>query len=225
MSITNSAQGDWRSAPKVKVWEQSLADAGCKLNSLKLLQGLYKRDGSLLFALVEANAQDEGGKPLLPYALLRGAAVVIVPCLEIEGTTERQFLMVRQRRIAHGRISLEFPAGMLDQKVDDAAGIALTELKEETGLVFRREDLVSLSDKALYSSPGLSDESIYYFACNKKMSAQEAQALHGSLMGAEHEGEFIHLALMDAKTALAETDSLQTTLGFELFFARYSELR
>ena len=77
---------------------------------------------------VESLAADGGGKA--SFVTLESANwVTIVP--ELEGR-ESRFLIVRQYRHGSGRISLEFPAGMMD-KGESPADAAARELLEETG--------------------------------------------------------------------------------------------
>lgn len=220
MSGVNEAMESWRLAPKVVTWEKSLRAAGCTLQNLELLRGLYKRNGSLLFALVKATGTDPEGRPLLPYALLRGPACVVVPAITVAETGEVKFLMVRQRRMGHGREALEFPAGMLDETLHDPLGVAQRELQEETGLEVGAHGFFLLHPHALYSSPGLSDESIWFYGCQLTLSQAACEALHGSLAGEAHEGEHIEVALMRAEEIVAHTDSLQTLLALRLFEAK-----
>jgi 8-oxo-dGTP pyrophosphatase MutT (NUDIX family) len=209
----------WRSEPKVAAWELSLREAGCTLDHLELLRGLHKRDGSLLFALVKATGLDPEGRPLLPYALLRGPACVVVPVITVAETGEEQFLMVRQRRMGHGRMALEFPAGMLDRDLHDPLGVAQRELLEETGLEALAEKFFLLHPHALYSSPGLSDESVWFYGCRLTLPRQACEALHGGTAGEAHEGEHIEVVMMNRDVVQQQTDSLQTLLALHLYEA------
>jgi 8-oxo-dGTP pyrophosphatase MutT (NUDIX family) len=214
---------DWRQAPKVKAWEQGLRDAGCSLQSVDPLHLLRKPGGELLFALLQAAGKDPEGFPLLPYALLRGPACVVVPVCWNPATGEERFLIVRQRRIAHGALSLEFPAGMLDQG-DDPAETALRELQEETGLQVPRTALIPLWGKALYSSPGLCDESIYFFSVAAEVEPDTWRALEGGNAGHAAEGEHIFTTLKTFAEAAPELSSVQTLLAFFLYFRRIGEM-
>ena len=64
-----------------------------------------------------------------------------------------QVCLVRQYRVALGRMTLEIPAGKVDAG-EDRAACAARELTEETGLV--AQGLVHLS--SVYGSPGFTDE-------------------------------------------------------------------
>lgn len=66
--------------------------------------------------------------------------------------------LVRQYRVALGRMSLEIPAGKLDPN-EDAATCAARELTEETGLVAGRLELLAKSAGA----PGFNDEKTRIF--------------------------------------------------------------
>jgi len=214
----------WRDSPKVRAWEESLLTAGCSLESVEPLKILDKRSGDLLFALIEAKGRDPEGKPLLPYALIRGPACVVVPVCRNQGTGERRFLMIRQRRIGHGHMSLEFPAGMLDSDLKDPAGVAVRELEEETGLTVKPSQLRPLWNSALFSSPGLSDESIYFFTAEIETKEKVWETLEGKSAGHADEGEYITTTLKTYAEASLELNSIQPLMGFMLYHLHFGEL-
>ena len=207
-----------RAVPKYRAWKRTVERSGCSIRMVEPLLELNKPDGSLLFAMLRTRVEDPQGRPLPAYALLRGHAAIIVTVVINAETGERKFLMLRQRRIGHGGESLEFPAGMLDEDVDDALGVALRELREETGLEATREQLFPLCERPLYSSPGLDDEAIHYFGCELELAAERFHGLEGGATGKAEEGEFIRLGLWDYEKARPETDSIQVRLGFQLYF-------
>ncbi len=206
--------------PKYRAWKKDLAANGCRLKSVEVLADLPKGDGSLLFALLKTRVDDPQGRPLPKYALLRGHAVVIVTEVVNGDTGERRFLMLRQRRIGHGGDTLEFPAGMLDEDVDDPLGVAVKELAEETGLEVAPGLLFPLCDKPLYTSPGLDDEAIHFFGCTLELPGDRYHALEGGETGKAEEGEFIKLGLWEYARALPQVDSAQIRLAFCLWFER-----
>lgn len=208
-------------SPKYRAWKRTVESSGCTVGTVRLLLDLPRRsDGSILFAVIDAEVRDPEGRPLPHYALLRGHAAVVVTVVVDQGTGERRFLMVRQRRIGHGGDSLEFPAGMLDDKVDDAAGVAARELEEETGLTVEPSALVPLSDGPLYSSPGLDDEAIHFFAAEVALPSGRFRSLEGGTGGNPEEGEHIRLGLWTYEDALPHVDSIQVRLAFLLYFDR-----
>lgn len=206
-----------RAAPKYGVWKKTLEANGCSVRDIELLADLPKPDGSLLFALLRARVEDPSGRALPGYALLRGHAVLIVTEVSNRDTGERRFLMLRQRRVGNGAETLEFPAGMLDEAVDDPAGVALRELAEETGLEVGRESLFPLCERPLYTSPGLDDEAVHYFGCSVELPDGEYRSLAGGLRGNAEEGEHIRLELREEAEALPHVDSAQVRLGFFLW--------
>jgi 8-oxo-dGTP pyrophosphatase MutT (NUDIX family) len=217
--------GSLRKAPKYRAWRKSVERNGCAVLSVESLQELTKGDGSLLFALLRTRVEDPQGRPLPAYALIRGHAVIIVTEVVNRDSGERRFLMLRQRRIGHGGDALEFPAGMLDEDVADPIGVALKELKEETGLDASRDRMVSLLDRPLYTSAGLDDEAIHYFGCSLELSAGEFHALEGGETGKADEHEFIRMGLWEYDNAVGEVDSVQVMLGFTLWFQHQRRAR
>jgi 8-oxo-dGTP pyrophosphatase MutT (NUDIX family) len=207
-------------APKYRAWKRTVESNGCVFREVELLADCRKRDGSLLFAFLKTRIEDPSGRALPAYALLRGHAVVIVTEVANRESGEKKFLMLRQRRVGSGAETLEFPAGMVDERVDDPAGVAIQELREETGLEVRRDQLIRLNDKPLYTSSGLDDEAIHFFGCSLDLPAAEYQALAGGTRGKAEEGEFIRLELWDHDAALPHVDSVQVRLGFCLWRGR-----
>lgn len=207
-------------SPKYLAWKRAVERNGSRVRGAELLVDIPRHDGSILFAMVKADAVDPEGRPLHQYLVLRGSAVVVVTVVENRDTGERKFLMLWQRRIGHGGDSLEFPAGMLDSDVDDPVGVAVRELEEETGLRVGREELTPLADRPLYTSSGLDDEAIHYFACRVSLPGAEFHALEGGRRGNAAEGEFIRLGLWDHPDALRAVSSLQVRLGFHLYFEK-----
>lgn len=209
-----------RAAPKYRLWKRTVEANGCAVRKVELLADLPKPDGSLLFALMRARVEDPSGRPLPAYALIRGHAAVVVTEVRNRESGECRFLMLRQRRIGSGAEALEFPAGMLDEDVDDPAGVAVRELREETGLEVDRSRLFPLSPRPLYTSSGLDDEAIHYFGCSVELPAGEYHSLEGGIRGHAEEGERIRLELWEYGRALPHIDSVQVLLGFHLWFAR-----
>jgi ADP-sugar diphosphatase len=206
-----------RRSPKYRVWKTNVERSGCTIRKIEILQELNKPDGSLLFALLRTRVEDPEGRPLPAIALLRGCACLIVTVIENSETGVCKFLMLRQRRIGHGGESLEFPAGMLDLDVEDPVGVAVREMKEETGLDVTRQDIYPLCDRPLYTSCGLDDEAIYYYACKVKLSQEQIMSLEGRETGQFDEHEYIRLSLWDYADALQAVDSLQVRLALSLY--------
>lgn len=202
---------------KISDWAHTVSAEGCCVESIRTLNEIRKKDGSLLFALIDTDVISPEGTKLPGIVFVRGHACVIVPLVENAATGERLFLMVRQRRIGSGKNSLEFPAGMLDEHSDNPAGIALKELHEETGLLLSGEDIFSLCDRILYSSVGGSDEGIYYFGCIVRVSDHFFKSLHKSTGGNKSENEHICVELVTREDAESETSCTQVPLGFYLF--------
>lgn len=208
---------DYLSEPKIVVWKKQLIDNGCSLGNLEPLYTYFRPNGELLFALLKADITAPDGTKIPPVIFIRGNACIIVPLLINKDTGERKFLMVVQRRIATGAQTLEFPAGMLDLSIDAPVYVALKELREETGLSLTSDALFTLCDKPLCSSPGASDEAIYYFGCCIRMDDDVFRSFEGRMMGEQSENEHIRVTLKTKAEALEKLCSLQARLGIYLF--------
>ena len=208
---------DIRGEPKVSAWADALVQNDCALGPVTVRDTVRKPSGDLLFALLSAEVTAPEGYPLPHVIFIRGDACIIVPEVVNSDTGERRFVTVVQRRIAWGGDSIEFPAGMLDRDVTMPAAVALKELAEETGLVIDESMLLPLCDRPLFSSPGASDEAIWYYGCRISIADSEWRDLEGRLTGQKDEGEHIEVRLLRKKEILRETRSLQVMLGVRLF--------
>ncbi len=205
-------------SPKYIAWKKSIEAAGCHIESMEAIHEIPKREGGLLFGLIRSDIKDPQGRRLMPYAMIRGDGTVIVTVVVNAESGEKKFLMIQQRRIAHGHLSLEFPAGMLDDLAHDPVAVAIREMEEETGLLVQASDIIPLSSKPLFSSPGLEDESIYFYACTLIMSSEKFAALEGTQTGLQQEHEYIQVSLWDYADAIHQTTSMHVRLGFYLYF-------
>ncbi len=203
--------------PKILAWLKLVADAGSAIASLEPVALLRKKNGELLFALLDVSGHSADGRALPRYLFIRGDACLIVPLIRNRDTGEEKFLMVRQYRIGNGALSLEFPAGMLDNAVGEPRKVALRELAEETGQSVTDAELFPLRGKKLFSSAGASDEGIYYFGCIREVGDAAWQTLCDGVHGSAEENEIISLCLRTRAEAEAEATSLQVFLGFHLF--------
>lgn len=125
----------------------------------------------------------------------------------------KRAILTIQPRIPAGSLAFpEIPAGMLDNSGTFAGGAA-KEIHEETGLSIPQDELVDMTSlasqsvgepsqdaeslqKAVYPSPGGSDEFIPLFCCQKRMPRQDIDGLQGRLSGLRQEGEKITLKIV-----------------------------
>ena len=86
--------------------------------------------------------------------VLHPGAVVIVPVAD-----DGKIVLIKQWRRAISEITVELPAGTLDQKNEEVAKCAQRELQEEIG--FRAEEIIPLG--GFYSAPGFCNEFLHLF--------------------------------------------------------------
>ncbi|KKA16303.1 Nucleoside diphosphate-sugar hydrolase of the MutT [Rasamsonia emersonii CBS 393.64] len=146
----------------------------------------------------------------------------------------KHVILTVQPRIPAGSLAFpEIPAGMLDDS-GTFAGSAAKEIQEETGLSIAQDELIDMTSlaltslqsdqpktktqtqqddnnddeetlqKAVYPSPGGSDEFIPLFLCQKRMPRSAIDELQGRLTGLRHEGEKITLKVVPLENVWKE---------------------
>ena len=201
---------------KILNWITDVSRSGCTIRDIKKINEIRKKNGQLLFALLDVDVLSADGTRLPNIVFIRGHACIIITLLKNSDTKEEKFLMIRQWRIGNGQLSLEFPAGMLDEEENPVA-VAVRELHEETGLIVTEEDLFPLTDKLLFSSAGASDEGVFYYGCIKQLDDKSFCTFRDRKSGNPDEGENISVGLFSRQEAEPLLTSLQARLGFFLF--------
>lgn len=100
------------------------------------------------------------------------------------------------------------------------AGAAAKEIHEETGLSIPQSELVDMTSlalqavhepddgetlqKAVYPSPGGSDEFVPFFLCQKRIPRTDIEGLQGRLSGLRREGEKITLKVVPLESLWKE---------------------
>jgi ADP-ribose pyrophosphatase len=141
---------------------------------------------------VEVQSRPEGEYDVVRHP---GSAAV-VPI-----TPEGDVLLVRQLRPAIGRSIVEVPAGLLDQREEDALSCAARELLEETG--YRHGSIEFLG--GCFPSPGYTDEYVHLFVAQTR-AEPEGPPEEGVELVRRPFAEMVAAAragrVRDAKTAL-----------------------
>jgi len=99
------------------------------------------------------------GRPIPGAVLLRGASVSALLWYRVSGVVH--VVMVRQPRVATGRMVWEVPAGMADGE-GTLKGQMFKEIYEETGLTFNTDDLICHGSRL--TSCGILDEDMVLYS-------------------------------------------------------------
>jgi ADP-ribose pyrophosphatase len=91
-----------------------------------------------VFTVSERMVRLPNGKQVKRELVNHHGAAAVVP-VDADGMVT----LVRQYRVAHGRVMLEIPAGKLDTAQEDPLACAHRELAEETGLLAKRMELLT----------------------------------------------------------------------------------
>ena len=177
-------------APKFKFWKDRMETNGLTINSISEKYVRRRRNGEVLFAMLEVDADTPEGDKIPPALFLKGHAASVLVCLIDKETREKFVVLVRQRRISDGSHTYEHPAGMVDA-ADAPADVAARELGEEIGLTATADDLTKLNPRLWFPSTGTSDEAMHFYYLERTLTRDEIRAFHHKDMGNASEFERI----------------------------------
>ncbi|MCX6212956.1 NUDIX hydrolase [Spirosoma sp.] len=186
-------------ASKYKNWRAQLLKSQISINHINPLYiHRAQKDGSILYALLNLDANTPEGTTMNPICFLKGDAVSMLVVLIAEETNEKYVLLVKQRRICNGDFTYEHPAGMVDEEDSSPIEVAARELGEEAQLDVDSSELTPLFNKPLYSATATSDEALHFFYLERRMPLADIQALNDKSTGAEGENEHtqLHIATL-----------------------------
>ncbi|XP_050265851.1 nudix hydrolase 14, chloroplastic [Quercus robur] len=212
-----------------KQWLKNLqTETGILANnamSLKrvLLQGVDMFGERVGFLKFKADIVDkETGKKVPGIVFARGPAVAILILLESEGETYA--VLTEQVRVPVGRLSLELPAGMLDDDKGDFVGTAAREVEEETGIHLNLEDMIDLTaflepstGCRVFPSPGGCDEEISLFLYRGHVDKEIITQLQGKETGLRDHGELIKVRVVSYKNLWRMTADSKVLMAIALY--------
>ncbi|KAL9099360.1 MAG: hypothetical protein Q9163_005136 [Psora crenata] len=210
----------------------AFSSAPYKLRKIDIQAVDFFGGGRIGFVKLKAEVSNDQGEKLPGSVFLRGGSVGMMLILQPddvpEGSeTDKQVILTVQPRVPAGSLTLaELPAGMLDDSGTFAGGAA-KEIAEEVGLEIPADDLINLTElaipshssdaegeeerlqRAVYSSPGGSDEFVPLFLWQKRVKRDTLKAWQGKLTGLRDQGEKIALKLcpLEALWKVAARDS------------------
>ncbi|KAG8525856.1 uncharacterized protein KY384_000616 [Bacidia gigantensis] len=173
--------------------------------------------GRIGFLKLKAEVSNDDGERLPGSVFLRGGSVAMMLILQADDApsnseTDKHVILTLQARVPSGSLAMtELPAGMLDDAGTFAGGAA-KEIAEETGLEISAEELIDMTalaitasaegtesseklQRAMYTSPGGSDEFIPLFLWQKRVPRETLKDWQGKLTGLRQHGEKITLQL------------------------------
>jgi 8-oxo-dGTP pyrophosphatase MutT (NUDIX family) len=215
-------------ALKYKTWLNHLTHNQIKVKDAQELHvQRADKDGSVLYALLNVDADTPEGNKLPPICFLKGDAVSMLVVLIDEQTDDKYILLVKQRRISDGSELYEHPAGMIDEDDESPVDVAARELEEEAQLTVSPDELKPLFDKSLFSSTSTSDEALHFFYLERRLPLAEIQAMHGRQTGEEVENEHtqLHIAtLSDAHRLIRNIHGVMSHLQYLKLIGDYETL-
>lgn len=174
--------------------------------------------GRILFIKIKVDVEHAEGRMPNMVVLIRSNAVAALTVLTCE---DKQYvLLVDQPRIPTGHIISEAVAGLMDGEADPRA-VILRELEEEAHAVTRLgitlDNVISLSDKPFYLSPGVLTESVYPFLVEHEVDRSTLETYQGIKRGLVEEYESITVRIVELEEVAAQCNNAITLAMLHLY--------
>lgn len=190
-NVSEAEQKALMKSNKFKTWKLSLDHLTFEFHSV-MIESVMMFGSKLGFAMLNVDCVNRRTKTKPPgIVFLRGHSVCILTLLKCE--EQLHMVLTHQPRVAIGGMMLEIPAGMMDEK-HHFSGVAARELKEETGILLKQDDLTYLG--YFYPSPGACDERIICYSVVVEKTVKEMKEMEEKMYGNEKEHEEIHLMIV-----------------------------
>ncbi len=209
-------------APKFEAFLRRI-DPRYVVRGLRVIENIVPPNGKLLFSFLDGNVSLSSmpGVKQPAVVVVRGGSVAILVVITAKETGAKYGVLLKQSRFPIGNPEFsEIPAGMLDDKTKNFSGVAAKELQEETGIVIDASQLIPIG--MAYTSPGLLDEFIEFYAVELGMPLAEIQSLQNRLTGNMEEGESI---CMKVGPLFEVVDECLSDCKSETAFLKYLRLR
>ena len=108
-------------------------------------------------------------------------------------------LLIEQFRVGTGKYTLDFPAGIIEDK--NIVVSAIREIKEELNISVNKKNLKSLNKDPIRMLPATNTQSSNFFYFKKKVSKNFLKSINNSDSGCADDGEFLKIKVMSLKEA------------------------
>jgi len=183
-------------------WKRNLESNRVIIERLEILSVVSRDQKSFYAAMIDCDLLTPEGHRIPRCLILRGDTVVVIPVLHCFEDGEIYTLMVKQRRIIDGNLSMEFPGGMLDPGIDDPANMAIIEVMEETGIHVEKEEIHLLTPTPLKVCESLMDEVVNFFYFEKHISHDFLNKVDGRHTGCHEDNEFLQVSVQNIKNVV-----------------------
>ena len=183
-------------------WKRNLESNRVIIERLEILSVVSRDHKSFYAAMIDCDLLTPEGYRIPRCIILRGDSVVVIPVLHCIEDGEIYTLMVKQRRIIDGNLSLEFPGGMLDPGIDDPANMAIIEVMEEIGIHVEKEEIHLLTPTPLKVCESLMDEVVNFFYFEKHISHDFLDKADGRRTGCHEDNEFLQVTVQNIKNVI-----------------------
>ena len=179
-------------------WKKTLINNGNIINKIDI-KGIVIRNGEeVKKALIDCSLQTPEGNNIKRCILMGKESVVVVPMLICNDNIYT--LMVEQHRIAHGDMSVEFPAGEVSD-IDNLEEAAVCEIDEEINMNIKPSELISLNPEPIFISPDCTYNPVYFYYFKKHISRQFLIENDLNKTGVNEDGEYLKTRVFLMKKA------------------------
>ena len=179
-------------------WKQTILNNGNIIMNMDIKGVVIRNDNEIKKILIDCSLQTPEGNNIKRCILMGKKSIVVVPMLICNDNIYT--LMVEQRRIAHGGISVEFPAGEVSD-IDNLQEAAVCEIDEEINMNIKPTELISLNPEPIFISPDCTYNAVYFYYFKKHVSRKFLIENDLNKTGVNEDGEYLKTRVFLMKKA------------------------
>ena len=180
-----------------KIWKKNFKASGSKIKKINFIKYVQRKNKKIILAFADAQIVTKNKKKIHRAVQLEWPSVIIVPILVCGKTIKT--LLIEQFRVGTGKYTLDFPAGIIEDK--NIVVSAIREIKEELNISVNKKNLKSLNKDPIRMLPATNTQSSHFFYFKKRVSKNFLKSINNSDSGCADDGEFLKIKVMSLKEA------------------------
>jgi 8-oxo-dGTP pyrophosphatase MutT (NUDIX family) len=179
----------------IKSWKKNFKASGSKIKKVSFIKYIERKNKKIILAFADSIIFTKNKKKISRAVQIEWPSVIIVPVLIYKNDIKT--LLIEQFRVGSGKYTLDFPAGIIEDK--NIRDSAIREIKEELNISITKQKLKILNKKPVYMLPASNTQLAHFFYFKINVSRSFLKSINNSDSGCANEGEYLKIKVMSFK--------------------------